>query len=136
MGKETFKILIDFRKSPRFSLTSPLSQLRKKSNRPVFTMCGEPWSSYLLYSYLDTNLVSYHDNQVMLLISYLLFSYPDTNLVSYHDYTTKSRDSEQTSLCARYSEQSLNIAENSEQILNITENSEQILNITEHCRKF
>jgi repressor of nif and glnA expression len=40
-------------------------------------------------------------------------------------YTTKSRDSEQTSFCARYSEQSLNITENSEQILNITENSEQ-----------
>jgi hypothetical protein len=36
------KIWIDFRKSPRFSLTSPLSQLREKSSRPVFTMCGEP----------------------------------------------------------------------------------------------
>jgi hypothetical protein len=36
------KILIDFRKSPRFSLASPLSQLREKSSRPVFTMCGEP----------------------------------------------------------------------------------------------
>jgi hypothetical protein len=41
--KETFKISIDFQKSPRFSLTSPLSQLREKSSRPVFTMCGEPW---------------------------------------------------------------------------------------------
>jgi hypothetical protein len=30
-------------KSPRFSLTSPLSQEREKSSRPVFTMCGEPW---------------------------------------------------------------------------------------------
>ena len=38
-----FKIWIDFRKSPRFSLTSPLSQLREKSSRPVFTMCDEPW---------------------------------------------------------------------------------------------
>ena len=36
------KIWIDFRKSPRFSLTSPLSQEREKSSRPVFTMCGEP----------------------------------------------------------------------------------------------
>ena len=34
------KIMIDFRKSPRFSLTSPLCQLREKSSRPVFTMCG------------------------------------------------------------------------------------------------
>jgi hypothetical protein len=31
------KIWIDFRKSPRFSLTSPLSQEREKSSRPVFT---------------------------------------------------------------------------------------------------
>jgi hypothetical protein len=37
------KILIDFRKSPRFSLTLPLSQEREKSSRPVFTMCGESW---------------------------------------------------------------------------------------------
>ena len=37
------KIWIDFRKSPRLSLTSPLSQEREKSSRPVFTMCGEPW---------------------------------------------------------------------------------------------
>jgi hypothetical protein len=36
------KIMIDFQKSPRFSLTSPLCQLREKSSRPVFTMCGEP----------------------------------------------------------------------------------------------
>ena len=42
MGKETLFFFIDFRKSPRFSLTSPLSQLREKSSRPVFTMCGEP----------------------------------------------------------------------------------------------
>ena len=41
-GKETFKIWIDFRKSPRFSFTSSLSQEREKSSRPVFTMCGEP----------------------------------------------------------------------------------------------
>ena len=39
-GERNVKILIDFRKSPRFSLTSPLSQLREKSSRPVFTMCG------------------------------------------------------------------------------------------------
>jgi hypothetical protein len=36
------KIWIDFWKSPRFSLTSPLSQEREKPSRPVFTMCGEP----------------------------------------------------------------------------------------------
>jgi hypothetical protein len=35
------KIWIDFRKSSRFSLISPLSQEREKSSRPVFTMCGE-----------------------------------------------------------------------------------------------
>jgi hypothetical protein len=40
----------DFQKSPRFSLTSPLSQLREKSSRPVFTMCGEPW---YIYIYID-----------------------------------------------------------------------------------
>jgi hypothetical protein len=42
-GEKNVKIWIDFRKSPRFSLTSPLSQEREKSSRPVFTMCGEPW---------------------------------------------------------------------------------------------
>jgi hypothetical protein len=36
------EILIDFWKSPRFSLTSPLSQEREKLSHPVFTMCGEP----------------------------------------------------------------------------------------------
>ena len=41
-GERKVKIWIDFRKSPRFSLTSPLSQEREKSSRPVFTMCGEP----------------------------------------------------------------------------------------------
>jgi hypothetical protein len=42
-GRErNVKIWIDFRKSPRFSLTSLLSQEREKSSRPVFTMCGEP----------------------------------------------------------------------------------------------
>ena len=41
-GERNVKVLIDFRKSPRYSLTSPLSQLREKSSRPVFTMCGEP----------------------------------------------------------------------------------------------
>ena len=51
-------------------------------------------------------------------------------------YTTKSRDSEQTSVYARYSEQCLKIAKNSEKILNITENSEQILNIAENSESF
>ena len=42
-GKRNVKIWIDFRKFPRFSLTSPLSQEREKSSHPVFTICGEPW---------------------------------------------------------------------------------------------
>ena len=41
-GERNVKIWINFRKSPRFSLTSPLSQEREKSSYPVFTMCGEP----------------------------------------------------------------------------------------------
>jgi hypothetical protein len=45
-GERTVKIWIDFRKSPIFSLTSPLSQEREKSSRPVFTMCGEPCKFY------------------------------------------------------------------------------------------
>ena len=45
-GERNVKIWIDFRKSPRFSLTSPLSQEREKSSRPVFTMCGEPCIEY------------------------------------------------------------------------------------------
>jgi hypothetical protein len=42
-------IWIDFRKSPRSSLTSPLSQEREKSSRPVFTMCDEPccWNMHM-----------------------------------------------------------------------------------------
>ena len=39
-------------------------------------------------------------------------------------YTAKSRNSEQTSCCARYSEQNLNITEHSEKSLDITEHSE------------
>ena len=39
-------------------------------------------------------------------------------------YTAKSRNSEQTSVCAIYSEQSLKITEHSEKSLNITEHSE------------
>ena len=38
-------------------------------------------------------------------------------------YTTKSKNSEQTSLCARYSEQSLNITEQSEKSVSIAEHS-------------
>jgi hypothetical protein len=41
-GERNVKIWIDFRKSPRFSLTSPLSQERDKSNRPVFTSVVSP----------------------------------------------------------------------------------------------
>jgi hypothetical protein len=42
-GERNVKIWINFRMSPRFSLTLPLSQEREKSSRPVFTICGEPW---------------------------------------------------------------------------------------------
>jgi hypothetical protein len=48
-GERNVKIWIDFRKSPRFSLTSPVSQEREKSSRPVFTMCGEPCRTILLF---------------------------------------------------------------------------------------
>ena len=41
-GERNVKIWTDFRKSPRFSLTLPLSQEREKPSRPVFIMCGEP----------------------------------------------------------------------------------------------
>ena len=55
-GERNVKILIDFPKSPRFSLTLPLSQLREKSSRPVFTMCGERlrqvWLYYTVYTWL------------------------------------------------------------------------------------
>ena len=44
-GERNIKILIDFRKSLGFSLTSSLSQLTEKSSRSVFTMCGEPCKS-------------------------------------------------------------------------------------------
>ena len=43
-GERNVKIWVDFQKSPRFSLTSPLSHEREKSSRPDFTMCGEPCS--------------------------------------------------------------------------------------------
>ena len=62
-GERNVNILIDFRKSPRFSLTSPLSQLREKSSRPVFTMCGEPcrdvvFSRYCSFHHdMDWNIV-------------------------------------------------------------------------------
>jgi hypothetical protein len=46
-GKETFKIWIDFRKSPRFSFTSSLSQEREKSSRPVFTNISGTWELLL-----------------------------------------------------------------------------------------
>jgi len=41
--KEMLKYMEAFRKSPRFSLISPLCQLREKSCLPVFTKCGELW---------------------------------------------------------------------------------------------
>ena len=50
-AERNVKIWINFRKSPRFSLTSPLSQEREKSSRPVFTMCGKPWCYFSLLSF-------------------------------------------------------------------------------------
>ena len=38
-GKRNAKIWIDFRKSPRFSLTSPLSQERERSQVALFLLC-------------------------------------------------------------------------------------------------
>ena len=46
-------------KSPRFSLTSPLSQEREKSSRPVFTMCGEPCCPSVCHKSLCLQLLSY-----------------------------------------------------------------------------
>jgi hypothetical protein len=43
-GERNDKIWIEFPKSLKFSLTSPLSQEREKSSHPVFSMCGEPWT--------------------------------------------------------------------------------------------
>jgi hypothetical protein len=41
-GERNVKIWIDFRKSPRFSLTLPLSQEKEKLSRPVFTGLVSP----------------------------------------------------------------------------------------------
>ena len=38
-GERNVKIWIDFRKSPRFSLTSPLSQERERSQVALFLLC-------------------------------------------------------------------------------------------------
>ena len=65
-GERKVKIWIDFRKSPRFSLTSPLSQLREKSSHPVFTMCGEPWRVMVFNS--TFNNISVISWQVVLLV--------------------------------------------------------------------
>jgi hypothetical protein len=65
-GERNVKIWIDFRKCPRFSLTSPLSQEREKSSRPVFTMCGEPrWYAWItleaLIYYVKLTIIHGHD---------------------------------------------------------------------------
>jgi hypothetical protein len=39
-GERNIKIWIDFRKSPRFSLTSPLSQERERSQDALFLLCS------------------------------------------------------------------------------------------------
>jgi hypothetical protein len=49
-GKRNAKIWIDFRKSPRFSLTSPLSQERERSQVALFLLCVVS-PVYVLYSY-------------------------------------------------------------------------------------
>ena len=49
------KIWINFRKSSRFSLTSPLSQEREKSSRPVFTICGEPCICTFFFVFISTD---------------------------------------------------------------------------------
>ena len=58
-GERNVKIWIDFRKSPRFFLTSPLSQEREKSSRPVFTMCGEP-CNIIIYLMSVLNFSTYN----------------------------------------------------------------------------
>ena len=49
-GKRNAKIWIDFRKSRRFSLTSPLSQERERSQVALFLLCVVS-PVYVLYSY-------------------------------------------------------------------------------------
>jgi hypothetical protein len=61
-GERNVKIWIDFRKSPRFSLTSPLSQEREKSSRPVFTMCGEPWNYVHRLHYFSNQLANQYSS--------------------------------------------------------------------------
>ena len=57
-GERNDKICI---KSPRFSLTSSLSQEREKSSHPVFTMCGEPWTRHSMWSFgVETNLCRFY----------------------------------------------------------------------------
>jgi hypothetical protein len=58
-GERNVKIWINFRKSPRFSPLSPLSQEREKSSRPVFTMCGEPWMQVVLMYHLKKLLIKW-----------------------------------------------------------------------------
>jgi hypothetical protein len=44
-GERSVKILLDFRKSPRFSLVSPSSQLREKSSRCCTVDLKSNWTS-------------------------------------------------------------------------------------------
>jgi len=46
--KEMLKSMQAFRKSHRFSLTWPISQVIKKSCHPVFPKCGELCISYII----------------------------------------------------------------------------------------
>ena len=60
-GDRNVKIVIDFRKSPRFSLTSPLCQLREKfflqcvvsadSETFVVTFLGESWTCDVFWNH-------------------------------------------------------------------------------------
>ena len=54
-GERNVKIWINFRKSSRFSLTSPLSQEREKSSCPVFTICGEPFICTFFFVFISTD---------------------------------------------------------------------------------
>jgi hypothetical protein len=56
-GERNVKIWFNFRNSPRFSLTSPVSQGREKSSRPVFTMCGEPCCMYCQIIFPSTSYI-------------------------------------------------------------------------------
>ena len=88
-GERNVKIWIDFRKSPSFSLTSPLSQEREKSSRPVFTMCGEP---------CNPQIISAHKTYVILVISQKHFIYRNDSNIVQENCTNLSKSIKKKSL--------------------------------------